>query len=46
LDELVHEFDVQEDFAPDGMVGRPNLLEVEQGIDGGEESTIEPAATL
>lgn len=29
LHELVDEFDVEEDLAPEGMVGRPDLLEVE-----------------
>jgi hypothetical protein len=43
---LVDELDVQQRFAPDGVVRRPDLFEVEERVDSGEESTIEPAATL
>jgi hypothetical protein len=46
LDELVHEFDVQQDFAPDGVVGCPYLFEVQQGVDGGEEGAVKPSSTL
>jgi hypothetical protein len=30
LHELVHEFDVQQNLAPDGMIGSPDLLEMEE----------------
>lgn len=45
-DELVDELDVEEGFAPDGVIRSPDLLEVQEGVDGGEEGTIEPTATL
>ena len=37
---------MQEDFAGDGMIGAPELPEVGEGVDGGEEGSVEPAATL
>jgi hypothetical protein len=37
---------VQQYFAPNGVVSRPDLLEVEQGVDSSEEGSIEPSATL
>ncbi len=46
LDELVDEFDVQEHLARDGVVGEPDLLEVDKRVDGGEEGAVEPAAAL
>jgi hypothetical protein len=46
LHELVDEFDVEEDLAPDGVVGRPDLLEMKQRVYGSEESTVEPTSTL
>lgn len=39
-DELVDEFDVQEDLAGDGVVGAPDLAEVCERVDGGEEGTV------
>jgi len=45
-DELVDEFDVQEDLAGDGVVGAPDLPEVGERVDGGEEGAVEPAASL
>jgi hypothetical protein len=45
-DELVDEFDVQEDLACSGVVGRPDLAEVDERVDGGEEGAVEPAAAL
>ena len=46
LDELVHEFDVQQDLARDRVVGCPYLLEVNEGVNGCEESTVEPSSSL
>jgi hypothetical protein len=37
---------MEQDLAPHGVVGAPDLLEVEERIDGGEEGTVKPAATL
>jgi len=45
-DELVDEFDVEQDFAPERVVRVPDLFEVEEGVDGGEEGAVEPAAAL
>lgn len=46
LHKLVDELDVEEDLAPDGVVSRPDLLEVEERVDGCEEGTVEPTSTL
>jgi hypothetical protein len=46
LHELVDEFDVEQDLTPDGVVGRPDLLEVEERVHGSEEGTVEPTSTL
>jgi hypothetical protein len=46
VDELVDELDVQHDFAVDGVVGAPDLAEVDKGINGGEEGTVEPTTPL
>jgi hypothetical protein len=46
IDKLVYEFNVQQHLAPEGVIGRPNLPEVEQRIDGSKEGTIEPSSTL
>ena len=45
-DELVDEFDMEEGFAPDGVVGGPDLLEVEERVDGCEEGSVQPTAAL
>lgn len=45
-EELVDEFDVEEDLASDRVVGGPDLFEVYEGVDGGEEGAVEPATTL
>ena len=45
-DELIEEFDVEQDFAREGVVSLPDLLEVDQGVDGGEEGSIEPTTAL
>ena len=44
--ELVNEFDVEEDLAGNGVVRGPDLAEMDEGIDGSEESAIEPAPAL
>jgi len=46
LDKLVNEFDMEEDFPAYGVIGVPDLTEVDEGVDGGEEGTVEPATTL
>ena len=46
LDELIHEFDVEEDLATDCVVCMPDLTEVDEGVDGCEEGTIEPTSAL
>ena len=46
MDELVDEFNVEEDLAPDGVVRRPYLLEMEKRIDRSEEGTVQPTSTL
>jgi hypothetical protein len=43
---LVDEFDVEKDFSSKGVVGVPNLFEVDKGVDGSEESSVEPTPTL
>jgi hypothetical protein len=43
---LVDEFDVRQDLANYGVVGLPDLAEVNQRVDGFEEGTVEPAAAL
>jgi len=45
-EELVHEFNVEKDLACNGVVCVPDLLEMNQRINGSEESSIEPTATL
>ena len=45
-DELVEEFNVQEDFTDEGMVRGPDLAKVNERVDGSEESTVEPATAL
>jgi hypothetical protein len=44
--ELVNEFDMEEDLAGKGVVRGPDLAEMDEGIDGSEESAIEPAPAL
>jgi hypothetical protein len=46
IDELVYEFDMQENLAADGMISMPNLTKVHQGVNGGEESSIQPSSAL
>jgi hypothetical protein len=43
---LVDKLDVEKGFAPDGVVRGPDLFEVEEGVDGSEEGTVEPTSTL
>jgi hypothetical protein len=43
---LVHKFDVQQELAPDGVVGPPDLFEVQERVDGREKGTVQPATTL
>lgn len=43
---MVDEFDVKEDFAGNSVIGVPDLAEVNKGVDGGEESTVEPSSSL
>jgi hypothetical protein len=45
-DELIQEFDMQQDLPSDGMVGMPDLSEVDQRVDGSEEGTVQPASPL
>jgi hypothetical protein len=45
-DELVNEFDVEEDLACQCVIRGPDLAEMDEGIDGREESAIEPAPAL
>jgi hypothetical protein len=37
---------MEENLAPDSMVGCPDLLEVEERVYGSEEGTVEPTSTL
>lgn len=46
LDGLVDGFDVQEDFAGDGVICAPDLADLDERIDGSEEGTVEPTSTL
>lgn len=46
LQELVEELDVEQDLAGDGVVGVPDLLEVDQRVDGGEEGSVQPSSAL
>ena len=46
LDSLIDEFDVQQDLASHGVVGLPDLTEVNQRVDGCKEGAVEPAAAL
>lgn len=46
LQELVDEFDVEEDLAGEGVVGGPDLLEVDEGVDGSEKGTVQPTTSL
>ena len=46
LDELIQELHVQEDLASKGMVCEPNLLEVDERVNGSKEGTVEPSTTL
>ena len=43
---LVEEFYVQKDFSADGVVCRPDLAVMDEGIDSCKEGTIEPSSTL
>lgn len=43
---LVEEFDVEEDFARDGVVGLPDLFEVDKGVHSREEGSIQPSSSL
>jgi len=46
IDELVDEFDVKQDLSSNAMIGTPNLLEVNERVYGGEESTVQPTTSL
>jgi hypothetical protein len=46
LDELIQELHVQKDFTGQSVVSKPNLLEVDKGVDSGKEGTVEPSTTL
>lgn len=46
LNELVDRLYTKKKFARDGMVCLPDLTALDEGVDGGEESTIEPSSTL
>jgi len=46
LNELIQELHVQKDFTSKGVVGKPNLLEVDKGVNSSKEGTIEPSTTL
>ena len=37
---------MEQNLAGDGVIGGPDLAEVDQGIDSGEEGTVEPAPAL
>lgn len=43
---MVDEFDMKEDLAVDRVIGPPDLAEVHQGVNCGEESSIEPSSSL
>lgn len=40
VDELVDEFNVQEDLARNGVVGLPQLAEVQKGVDRCKEGAV------
>lgn len=46
LAELVDEFNVQENLASDGVVGRQNLSELDERVNGRKKGTVEPSSTL
>ena len=46
LQELIDEFDMQKYLARHGVVGRPNLPEVNERVDGRKEGPVEPATAL
>jgi hypothetical protein len=46
LNELVQELHMQEDLASESMVCKPDLLEVDEGVNGSEEGTVEPSTSL
>ena len=43
---MINEFNVKKYFAANGMIGMPDLSEVDERVDCGEESTIKPSPTL
>lgn len=45
-DELIDEFDMKQDLSGQGVVGVPDLLKVNEGVDGSEESTVQPSSSL
>ena len=45
-DELIYEFYMEQYFTCDCMVCNPNLLEVDEGVDGREECTVQPSSSL
>ena len=43
IEGLIAELDDEEGLAHEGMVGAPDLVEVREGVDGGEEGAVEPS---
>lgn len=46
LQQLVDKLDVKQNFAPEGVVGAPDLPEVYERVDGSKEGAVEPAPPL
>ena len=46
LDKLVDKFNVQEDLASKSVIRLQNLSELDQGVDGSEEGTVQPSSSL
>jgi hypothetical protein len=46
VDELVHEFNMKEDLTGNRMVRFPDLLEMDQRVNGSKKGTIQPSPSL
>jgi hypothetical protein len=46
VDRVEDELEEEEELAHDGVIGPEELVEVDDGVDGGEEGTVEPTAPL
>ena len=46
LEELIEEFDVEENLAGNGMISLPDLFIMDQRVNSGEEGAVQPSSTL